>query len=158
MAKQKKTNAMRMLDATNIEYRTIEYNTDATDGMAVAEKVGKDPDTVFKTLVATDCHKEYLVFVIPVTTELDLKAAAKAAEVKKVEMLPLKELLPVTGYIKGGCSPIGMKKVFRTFIDEQAEIVDAITCSGGRVGAQIELSLDDFLDITKAEIVSLTDL
>ena len=120
--KTEKTNVMRLLDAAGIPYRTQEYEVDEKDlsGVHVAESIGQDVDTVFKTLVLKGEKTGYLVCCIPVAEELDLKKAARAAGDKKVEMLPMKELLPVTGYIRGGCSPVGMKKKFPTYIEESA--------------------------------------
>ena len=130
-----KTNVSRLLDINGIEYAMHEYNEEITDGVEVAKLVGKPPETVFKTLVTVVGVKDYRVFVIPVCTTLDLKKAAKGAGVKSVEMLKQKELLPLTGYVHGGCSPIGMKKPFKTFIDETAILCDTICVSAGkRVG------------------------
>lgn len=160
MAKAKKTNAVRLLDSLRISFETIEYEIEDehNDGISVAQKVGKDPEEVFKTLVTHSQSGQHYVFVIPVTAELDLKKAAQAAGEKKIEMLPLKLLLQTTGYIKGGCSPLGMKKVFPTFVDEQVEILNTITCSAGRVGLQMTLSTDDFITATEATIVPLCKL
>ncbi|WP_178025243.1 Cys-tRNA(Pro) deacylase [uncultured Paenibacillus sp.] len=135
-----KTNAMRMLDKSKTEYRIYAY--DAEDGQihgtAVAEKIGKPAEQVYKTLVAHQGAALY-VFIIPVAEELDLKKAAKAAGVKKIEMLPLKDLQQHTGYVRGGCSPVGMKKLFPTFVDSRAEGLDTFLVSAGKVGLQMEL-------------------
>lgn len=140
--KKEKTNVMRLLDTAGISYRSMEYEVDEQDlsGVHVAAQLGQDPDSCFKTLVLKGEKTGYLVCCIPVAEELDLKKAAKAAGDKKVEMLPMKELLPVTGYIRGGCSPIGMKKKFPTYIEETAVLFDEIAVSGGMRGTQILLS------------------
>ncbi|CAM4293267.1 Cys-tRNA(Pro) deacylase [Paenibacillus phoenicis] len=136
-----KTNAMRMLDKSKTPYQIFAY--DAEDGQihgtAVAEKIGKPAEQVYKTLVAHQ-GSSLFVFIIPVAEELDLKKAAKAAGVKKIEMLPLKDLQQHTGYVRGGCSPIGMKKLFPTFIDSRAEGLETILVSAGRIGLQMELT------------------
>lgn len=156
--KVKKTNALRMLDSLSISYESREYEIDdaMNDGLSVAQKVGQDPEEVFKTLVTQSSTGDILVFVIPVTAALNLKKAAFAAGVKKIEMVPLKDLFDTTGYVKGGCSPIGMKKQFSTFVDEQIEILDTITFSGGKVGLQLILTPEDFLKATEATVSDLT--
>ena len=148
--KEAKTNAMRMLETAGISYIEHTYETDdgLIDGVSVAHKCGEDPDQVYKTLVTEGDDRNYYVFVIPVALKLDLKAAARAAGVKSVEMIPQKELLKVTGYIHGGCSPVGMKKQFKTVFDETVVLFDSIMVSGGRVGVQIEVSPDDLLAVT----------
>ncbi len=148
--KEDKTNAMRMLDTAGISYQIHTYDTsdERIDGVSVAEKCGEDPDRVFKTLVTQGNDKNYYVFVIPVAMKLDLKACAKLAGVKSVAMIPQKELLKITGYIHGGCSPVGMKKKFPTFFDETIILFDEIYVSGGRVGTQVELAVEDLLQIT----------
>ncbi|MEK8127262.1 Cys-tRNA(Pro) deacylase [Paenibacillus filicis] len=135
-----KTNAMRMLDKAKVSYSILTYDHEdgTVHGAAVAERICRPPERVFKTLVAHQ-GKQLFVFVIPVAEELDLKVAAKAAGVKKVELLPLKELLPSTGYIRGGCSPVGMKKLYPTFIDSSAQTLDVMAVSAGRIGFQMEL-------------------
>lgn len=135
-----KTNAMRMLDAKKIGYEVFVYDNEdgLIHGTAVAEKIGKPPEIVFKTLVSHSGPNLY-VFVIPVAEELDLKKAAKAAGEKKIEMLPVKELQKWTGYIRGGCSPIGMKKLYPTFIDSSAEGLETMAVSAGKIGQQMEL-------------------
>ena len=149
---------MRLLDAAGIAYRTQEYEVDEQDlsGVHVAKQIGEDPDMVFKTLVLKGEKTGYLVCCIPVAEELDLKKAAKAAGDKKVEMLPMKELLPTTGYIRGGCSPIGMKKKFPTYIEETAVLFDEIAVSAGVRGAQIILNPEDLRQYVGAEFFSLT--
>ena len=135
-----KTNVMRLLDAAHIDYVPHEYDNSVTDGETVARLVGIPAERVFKTLVTEGGERRNFVFVVPVGKTLDLKAAARAAGVKSVAMIPQKKLLPLTGYIHGGCSPIGMKKPFPTFIDASAEGFDAIVVSAGKVGHQVELS------------------
>lgn len=154
MAKTKKTNAMRILDQKNINYNTFEYDKGdgKIDGMSVATKIGKDPNLVYKTLVAQGSSKNLYVFVIPVTDELDLKKAAKVSSEKKIEMIPVKEILKWTGYIRGGCSPIGMKKSYKTFIHSRASEIEKIIVSAGKIGAQVELEVADLVKVTEAEI------
>ena len=158
MPKEKKTNAMRMLENAGIPYTEHTYETDdgLIDGVSVAAKCGEDPEQVFKTLVTIGDDRNHYVFVIPVKEKLDLKACARAAGVKNVEMIPQKELLPTTGYIHGGCSPIGMKKLFPTFVDETAMLFDTILVSGGRVGVQVEVSPDRLLEVTNGKYAALT--
>lgn len=152
-----KTNAMRMLDAQEISYEVLTYdNKDgAIDGVSVAAKVGKDPKEVYKTLVAQGASKAIYVFVIPVAAELDLKKAAKSAAEKNIEMIPVKDIQKWTGYIRGGCSPIGMKKLYKTFIDESCRGLDRMVVSSGKIGMQIVLAPSDLQALTKAEITSL---
>ena len=140
--RKEKTNVMRLLEAAGIPYRSMEYEVDEQDlsGIHVASQLGQDPDTCFKTLVLKGDRTGYLVCCIPVAEELDLKKAARAAGDKKVEMIPMKDLLAVTGYIRGGCSPVGMKKRFPTFIDETAELFDEIAVSAGMRGVQVLVS------------------
>lgn len=145
--KAEKTNAMRLLDASGIAYVHRTYDGDrALSGVEVASILGQNPDSVFKTLVAQGKSGEHYVFMVPVAMELDLKKAASAAGEKSIAMVRSRELLPLTGYVHGGCSPLGMKRHFPTFIDETALLSeDAIMCSGGRIGDQIELSLADLV-------------
>ena len=139
-----KTNVMRLLEAAEIEYRQYCYaDTDAISGIDVAKVLGENPDHVFKTLVTVGHSKQNYVFVIPVKCELELKKAAAAVGEKSIEMIKSKELLPLTGYIHGGCSPIGMKKQFVTVIDETAVLFDTILFSAGKIGYQVEVSLYD---------------
>jgi Cys-tRNA(Pro)/Cys-tRNA(Cys) deacylase len=146
-----KTNAMRLLDAAGVEYTIHEYdNKDGKiDGVSVAHKIGIEPGRVFKTLV-TQGAGGLFVFVVPVEAELDLKKAARAAGEKKVDMLPVKDIQKHTGYIRGGCSPVGMKKLYPTFIDKQAERFESIIVSAGRIGTQIELSPHNLADAVNA--------
>ena len=155
-----RTNVMRLLDAAGIAYRTAEYDYDEQDlsGMHAAEATGMPSEQVFKTLVARGEKQGYLVFCVPVCCELDLKKAAKAAGDKKVELIHVKELLPLTGYVRGGCSPVGMKKKFPTCMDETAQLYDEIAVSAGTRGCQIILSPDDlaaYCGIAYADLVSL---
>lgn len=152
---QGKTNAMRILDAKKIRYDMLTYdNKDGKiDGVSVAEKIGKDPKEVYKTLVAQGTSRNVYVFIIPVLEELDLKKAAKAAGEKNIEMLPVKDIQKWTGYIRGGCSPIGMKKEYKTFIDEEAKLLDTIIVSGGKIGVQMVLDPVQLTEVTKADIV-----
>ena len=139
-----KTNAMRKLDAMKISFGEYTYEGDGSlTGADIAQMLGQNPDQVFKTLVTVGRTGEHYVFMIPVAEELDLKKAAKAVGEKSVEMVKSKELLPLTGYIHGGCSPIGMKKFFRTTVHETALLYDTIIFSGGKIGYQIELPLSD---------------
>lgn len=148
--KETKTNAMRILDQEKIAYEihTYDVSDGALDGVSVALKCQEDPEQVFKTLVTVGNDKQHYVFVIPVQEMLDLKLCAKAVHVKSIEMIPQKQLLPLTGYIHGGCSPIGMKKKFVTVYDETVVLFDKILVSGGRVGTQVEVCVDDLLKVT----------
>ena len=153
-----KTNAMRLLTQAKIPFRAAEYDFDENDlnGMHAAEGIGMPPEQIFKTLVAHGEKHGYCVFCIPVCRELDLKKAAQAAQEKKIELIPVKQLLPVTGYIRGGCSPIGMKKHFPTFIDETAILYDEIGVSAGQRGAQVLLNPESLCDYVGAEFCDLT--
>jgi len=152
-----KTNAVRLLDASGIpcEERVYDISDGRIDALAIAEKLGESPDQVFKTLVTVSDKKSFFVFVVPASAELDLKKAASAAGVKSIEMIPLKTLFPLTGYVHGGCSPVGMKKFFPTFIDETACLFDHICVSAGAVGANISIdpeALARFLPAAFADI------
>ncbi len=148
MKKEEKTNVMRVLDGKKIPYESHKYNPDATmSGEEIAGILGEDPERVFKTLVTQAKSGVYYVFVVPVKEELDLKKAAKAAGEKAVSMIKQKELLPLTGYVHGGCSPIGMKKPFPTFIHESAAHYDKIFVSAGKVGFQIGLAPGDLISV-----------
>ena len=153
MAKKVKTNAMRILDSNKIDYETHSYNTDGehVDGITVANAIGRDVNQVYKTLVVQGHSKEYYVFVIPVDQNLDLKKAAKAAGEKNVEMIHVKDINKVTGYIRGGCSPVGMKKLYGTFVNETAQNLDTIIVSAGKIGYQIELKPADLQEVTNFE-------
>lgn len=156
MAKEEKTNVMRVLDGKKIPYTSHSYEPDATlTGEEIAGILGEDSDKVFKTLVTQGKSHSYYVFVVPVKEELDLKKAAKAAGEKDVSMIKQKELLPLTGYVHGGCSPIGMKKQFKTFIHETAPNYEKIFVSAGKVGMQIELLPDDLIKTVGCTIADI---
>lgn len=139
-----KTNAMRKLDSLKIKYEVHSYaDTEAISGVEVAAVLNEDPKKVFKTLVTVGKSNTNYVFIVPVAKELDLKKAAKVSGEKSIEMIKSKDLLPLTGYIHGGCSPVGMKKVLKTFLDESASEIDKIFVSGGKIGYQVELSPAD---------------
>ena len=150
--KEEKTNVMRTLEQKQIPYTAHTYPTDggAMDGVSVAAYLGKDPESVFKTLVAKGASGQYYVFDIPVAESLDLKKAAKAVGEKSIAMLPQKELLPLTGYVHGGCSPVGMKKLFPTVFHETAEILDTIMVSAGKIGFQVECRPQDLMELVNA--------
>ncbi|EJU19286.1 MULTISPECIES: Cys-tRNA(Pro) deacylase [Mogibacterium] len=156
--KIEKTNAMRQLDSVGIEHAIGEYEYDETElsGEHAAEALGISKDEIFKTLVTRSNTGDYFVFVVPVASELNLKKAASAAGVKKIEMIHVKELLPLTGYVRGGCSPIGMKKPFPTFIDETAMLYDRIYISAGKRGAQIIINGEVLADFIGALLVDIT--
>ena len=158
MKQPEKTNVMRLLDQHKIEYKSHYYdNTGAVSGTEVAEVLGEDPDQVFKTLVTRSGSGVNYVFMVPVGRELNLKKAAKAVGEKSIEMIKSRELLPLTGYIHGGCSPIGMKKQFRTVADETALLFDTILFSAGKIGCQVELSPDDLRKIVPLEFCDICD-
>ncbi len=156
--KQSKTNAMRMLDTAGIEYESEyhELENGFTSGSDLARMSGQDPDSVFKTLVTEANTGEHFVCVIPVDCELDLKKAARFFGVKKIEMLPMRKLLDLTGYVHGGCSPIGMKKLLPTVIDETAQLFDTIYVSGGKVGLQINISPSKLAEAVGANFADIT--
>lgn len=156
--KPAKTNAARILDRAQVPYEVLEYEAGdgLTDGVSVAKKTGQSEEAVFKTLVAQGANKQPYVFIIPVAAELDLKLAAKAAGEKKVEMLPLRELTAVTGYVRGGCSPLGMKKQFPTFFALEARNLEYIIVSAGKVGFQLKAAPDDFVKAVHGTYASLT--
>ncbi|MED3648701.1 Cys-tRNA(Pro) deacylase [Halalkalibacterium halodurans] len=155
--KVSKTNAMRILDSKKIPYEIITYESKdgKIDGVSVAEKIGKDVRSVYKTLVAQGNSKNIYVFIIPVNDELDLKKGAKAVNEKKIEMIPVKDIQKWTGYIRGGCSPIGMKKAYPTIIDESATSLETIVVSGGKIGVQLELTVGDLKEATNAMIIDI---
>ena len=152
-----KTNVMRILDAAKIEYTPYEYEPDENDlsGVHIAQQIGLDAEMVFKTLVARGDKTGLIVFVIPSCMELDLKKCAAVSGNKKIELLPVKELLGLTGYIRGGCSPIGMKKKFPTYFDESAELFDKITVSAGIKGCQLLLDRATVIEFTEAKCVDV---
>nr|WP_297763481.1 Cys-tRNA(Pro) deacylase [uncultured Butyrivibrio sp.] len=156
MKKEEKTNVMRVLDGKKIQYESHTYEQDATlTGEEIAGILGEDAKKVFKTLVTQGKSGAYYVFVVPVQAELDLKKAAKAAGEKAVSMIKQKELLPLTGYVHGGCSPIGMKKQFPTFIHETAAGFEKIFVSGGKVGYQIEVAPGDIVSLIRATFADI---
>lgn len=148
--RDEKTNVMRLLEQQKIPYTPYGYPCPhgAVDGVTVAGLLGVPPERVFKTLVARGASGRYCVFVVPVSGELDLKAAARAVGEKSVEMIRQAELQPLTGYVHGGCSPIGMKKMFLTIVDDSAQSLSALVVSGGRIGAQVELTPGDLCTLT----------
>lgn len=155
MAKQNrtaKTNAVRILEGEGINYELMEYDVSdgLIDGVSVADKTGQAVGSVFKTLVTVAGPRELFVFLVPVALELDLKKAARAAGVKKLDMLPLKDLTKETGYVRGGCSAIGMKKNYPTFIDESAQILDVVIVSAGKIGLQMKLTPIDLARVADA--------
>lgn len=153
MAKELKTNAMRILDKQRIPYTLNTYECDEfVDGVTVADMLGQPYESSFKTLVAVGKSGGHFVFVIPIAAELDLKAAARSVGEKAVELIAVKELLPLTGYMRGGCTPIGMKKAFPTVIHESVKDFETVIISGGRVGAQILLAPADLLQVTRAAV------
>ncbi|MBQ8663504.1 MAG: Cys-tRNA(Pro) deacylase [Eubacterium sp.] len=159
MKKQEKTNVMRVLDQKKVNYKQYCYaDTDAISGAEVAEAMGQNPEQVFKTLVTIGHSKKNYVFVIPVLKELNLKKAARAVGEKSIEMLKAKELLPLTGYIHGGCSPIGMKKFFATTFDVAAAERDTIIFSAGKIGYQVEVALKDLEKVIPFALKDVCDL
>ena len=155
--KSEKTNVMRILDKAKIKYEPHEYphGSEAVDGLTVAKLCGFDPECVFKTLVARGTSKNVYVFVIPVSSELDLKKAAKAAREKSVEMVKVSEINALTGYIRGGCSPVGMKKRYPTFINESAKAKNTVYVSAGKIGSQVELEPLALAEICGAQFSEL---
>lgn len=159
MAKNDKTNVMRILDQAKIPYSHYTYEHregEAVDGLTVAASMNQPPERVFKTLVTRGAGRDFFVFVIPVACELDLKAAAHAVGEKSVEMIHVAEINKVTGYIRGGCSPIGMKKSFPTYIHSTCRLYDSIYVSAGVRGLQIRIAPDDLIRTTDASVVDLT--
>lgn len=154
-----KTNVMRVLDSKKIEYKMHNYeDTGAVSGMDVAAALGQDPSSAYKTLVTVGKSGEHYVFVVPVCGELNLKKAASAVGEKNIEMIKSKELLPLTGYIHGGCSPIGMKKFFKTTIDISAKDKPTIFFSGGKIGFQVEMKPEDLDKVIKFEYKDIADM
>jgi len=153
----KKTNAIRILESYQIDFDVFEYefNEDEIDAVSVARKIDADPEKVFKTLVAIGNDNNNYVFIIPGNYELDLKKAAKAAKVKKIELIKMKDLLGLTGYIRGGCSPVGMKKVLPTFIDDSAQLFNRIYVSAGVRGMQVYVNPFSLIKVIPAEFYDL---
>ena len=157
---EEKTNVMRLLEQKKVPYTPHQYPHQggmAVDGATVAAVLGRDPASVFKTLVTRGATKANYVFVVPVLAELDLKKAARAVGEKSIEMIHVKELTPLTGYVRGGCSPIGMKKRFKTVLDQRAADQAAILVSAGKIGAQVELAPDALCGLVSAKYAELTD-
>ena len=155
--KEQKTNVMRLLEQRRIKYIAHEYphGEEAVDGMTVARICGRNPDKVFKTLVARGASKPVYVFVVPVTGELDLKKAAKASGEKSIAMIHVSEINALTGYVRGGCSPVGMKKQYRTFYNISAADKPTIMVSAGKIGYQVELSPDELVSLTRGSYAEL---
>lgn len=159
MKKQEKTNVMRIFDQKNVNYKSYIYEGDGTmTGEDVANTIGQNPNQVFKTLVTVGASKRNYVFVVPVNGELDLKRAAKAVGEKNIEMVKSKELLPLTGYIHGGCSPVGMKKFFTTTIHSTAQSFDTVIFSAGKIGYQVQVGLDELSKVIKFEIADIANI
>ena len=153
-----KTNVMRLLDQKKVAYKVHDYsNTGVISGAEVAAALGEDPERVFKTLVTQAGSGEHYVFMVPVLCELDLRKAARAVGEKSVEMIKSKELLPLTGYVHGGCSPIGMKKRFPTVIDETAELFEEIIFSAGKIGWQVETGLAGLSELVDFKLADITE-
>jgi len=154
----KKTNAMRLLDQNKIPYEVLEYSIKDgdIDGVSVANKVGKALETVFKTLVLTS-GKNYYVAMIPVDKNLSLKAVAKHVGEKKIEMIPVKDIMKITGYIRGGCSPLGMKKAFKTLIDNSVEEIDEIVFSAGKKGLQIVMAPQALIQVMDMDVTKVVE-
>ena len=156
--KEEKTNVMRILDQKKIEYKSYNYlQTGAVNGMEVAEALDEDPGMVFKTLVTVGKSKTNYVFVVPVNKELNLKKAAHSVGEKSIEMIKQKERLPLTGYVHGGCSPIGMKKQFATTIDKSAENHEKIIFSAGKIGYQVEVALEDLAKVVRFQLAEVVE-
>ena len=156
MGKETKTNAVSILERNKISYELITYECDEfIDGLHTAEKTGAPVEQSYKTLVMQGKSKQYYVFVIPIAREVDLKAAARAVSEKSVEMMHVKDLTTITGYVRGGCSPLGMKKQFPTVIDETAQIYDDIYISGGRIGTTIRLNPNDLAKVVNAKFADI---
>lgn len=158
MAEKIKTNAIRLLENAGLVFTAHEYDVSdgEIDAQSIARKLGVSDDQVFKTLVAESPDKQHFVFVVPAAGSLNLKKAAKCASVKSIAMIKQKELLPLTGYIHGGCSPVGMKKLFPTFIDETAILFERIFVSGGKVGLNLEIAPEDLAGFVNAEFADLS--
>ncbi|RLQ93072.1 Cys-tRNA(Pro) deacylase [Falsibacillus albus] len=152
-----KTNAVRILDAKKVDYELITYEIGdgKIDGISVAEKIGRSPESVYKTLVTAGASRQNYVFLVPVHEELDPKKAAKAVGEKKVELIPVKEIQKLTGYVKGGCSPVGMKKAFPTFLDSGVKGLQKVVVSAGKIGLQMELNPEDLMEAIGAKVEDL---
>lgn len=153
-----KTNAVRLLEQQKLQFELLEYETEkgqAVDGVTVAEKIGYPAEHVYKTLVASAGSNKFYVFVVPVEQELNLKSAAKTVGEKKIELIPVKDLLNLTGYVRGGCSPVGMKKQFSTFIDISAEQLDFMIVSAGKIGMQLKIAPADLAKATMSKFSAI---
>lgn len=158
MKKAEKTNVMRLLEQKKIDYKSYDYTeTGVISGAEVAKALGQNPDQVYKTLVTQGATKNYYVFLVPVLKELNLKAGAKAVGEKSIAMIKSKELLPLTGYIHGGCSPIGMKKQFKTVIDSSVNNFETIFFSAGKIGYQVEVAVKDIEKIVRYELGEIAE-
>lgn len=158
MKKTEKTNVMRLLEQKKIDYKSYDYtDTGVISGAEVAEALGQDPNQVYKTLVTQGATKNYYVFMVPVLKELNLKAGAKAVGEKSIAMIKSKELLPLTGYIHGGCSPIGMKKQFKTVIDSSVSQFETIFFSAGKIGYQVQVAVKDMEKIIRYELGEISE-
>ena len=156
MGKEVKTNAVRILDRNKINYELLTYECDEfIDGLHTAEKTGAPVEQTYKTLVMQGKSKKYYVFVIPIADEVDLKAAARSVGEKSVEMIHVKDITAITGYVRGGCSPLGMKKQFPTVIDSTAEAFDQMYVSGGRIGTSVRLNPKDLAHVVRAEFADI---
>lgn len=156
MGKEVKTNAIRILDRNKINYELLTYECDEfIDGLHTAEKTGAPVEQTYKTLVMQGKSKKYYVFVIPIAEEVDLKAAARSVGEKSVEMIHVKDITAITGYVRGGCSPLGMKKQFPTVIDSTAEAFDQMYVSGGRIGTSVRLNPKDLAHVVRAEFADI---
>ena len=156
MGKEVKTNAMRILDRNKVSYEILQYECDEfIDGLHTAEKTGAPVEQSFKTLVMQGKTGEYYVFVIPIAEEVDLKEAAKAVGEKSVEMIHVKDITKITGYVRGGCSPLGMKKQFQTVIHESAKNYPEIYVSGGRIGTSIKVNPEDLMRVVKGNYADI---
>lgn len=153
-----KTNVMRILEQKKISYNAYEYphGQEAVDGISVAQLLGQNPDQVFKTLVTVGASKNYFVFVLPVASELDLKKAAKAVSEKSITMIHVSEINKLTGYVRGGCSPVGMKKQFETTFARQIETLEAVIVSAGKIGYQVELKPQQLIEVVQGKIADIT--
>lgn len=159
MSKIKKTNAMRILDQNKIQYEVIEYDSSDgnIDGISVAKKINMPVNVVYKTLVVQGASKNYYVCIIPVDKNLNLKLVSKYLDEKKVEMIAVKDILTITGYIRGGCSPLGMKKHFKTIVDSSIGDIENIVFSGGKIGYQINMKSKEFVEVIKADVELIVD-
>lgn len=156
MGKETKTNAVRILERNKVPYELITYECDEfIDGMHTVEKTGAPVEQTYKTLVMQGKSKQYYVFVIPIACEVDLKKAARSVGEKSVEMIHVKDITKITGYVRGGCSPLGMKKLFPTVIDESAKKFTEIYVSGGRIGLTLKMSPQDLSDVTNAQLADI---